>query len=330
VPLHVLTATSMRKDDWIQLDAQVQMAYRERLRLFADLMERVSVGGFNGMAKLTYEYEAMSDPHEAVVDMDAMTEARGDAPLFLLRSLPLPITHSDFWYSERQLQVSRNSNTPKDKTSAEAASRRVAEMVEKTAIGVETGITFGGRSSGYQAHDLASTVFGLINYTNRNTSTALTAPTGTNPQTVLSDILTLRQTMYDDKQYGPYMIYHSTDWDQYLDNDYSFTNGANWASVPSQTLRQRIRQIGAEEGAGQILGVKRLDFLTPALSHAFTLVMVNMNATVVQAINAMDVTTVQWETLGGMRKNYKVMAIQSILCRSDYNGNCGILHARTA
>jgi len=330
VPIFTLNATSMRKEEWIQLDAQVQMAYRQRLRLFSDLMERVPVGGFNGMNKLTYEYEAMSDPGEAVVDMDAMTDGNADSPLFKLRSLPLPITHSDFWYSERRLQVSRNSNTPLDKVSGEAAGRRVAEKIERTAIGVDVGVSFGTQTVGYGTHDLTSTVFGLLTYTNRLTNTTLTAPTGANPQAVLADVLDLRQSLYDAKQYGPYMIYHSTDWDEHLDNDYAFTNGTNWASVPSQTLRQRIAQIGSEDGEGkQILGVKRLDFLTPALSNAFTMIVVSMNSTVVQAVNAMDVTTVQWETLGGMRKNFKVMAIQSILCRSDYSGTCGIMHART-
>jgi hypothetical protein len=39
---------------------------------------------------------------------------------------------------------------------------------------------------------------------------------------------------------------------------------------------------------------------------------------------------VQWETVGGMRLNFKVMAIQVPQIREDFNGNCGICHATTA
>ncbi len=41
----------------------------------------------------------------------------------------------------------------------------------------------------------------------------------------------------------------------------------------------------------------------------------------------MDITTVQWESVGGMRLNFKVMAIQVPQLRADHYGNCGILHA---
>jgi hypothetical protein len=44
----------------------------------------------------------------------------------------------------------------------------------------------------------------------------------------------------------------------------------------------------------------------------------------------MDVTTVQWETHGGMRLNFKVMAIMVPQLRSDFNGNAGIVHGSTA
>ena len=147
IPLWALNATSLRRDDWIQIDREVQTSYRNRLKLIADLQSRVSVGGFNGWGKLTYEYDAMSDAHEAVMDMDGLTEARNDAPLFLPRSLPLPFTHSDFYYSDRLLAVSRsNGGTGLDIYSSEQCARRVAELVEDTAIGITTGVTYGGRT----------------------------------------------------------------------------------------------------------------------------------------------------------------------------------------
>ena len=40
--------------------------------------------------------------------------------------------------------------------------------------------------------------------------------------------------------------------------------------------------------------------------------------------------SVQWESVGGMRLNFKVMAIQVPQLRADYYNNCGILHATTS
>jgi hypothetical protein len=40
----------------------------------------------------------------------------------------------------------------------------------------------------------------------------------------------------------------------------------------------------------------------------------------------MDVTTVQWDEKGGMKKNFKIMAIIVPQLRADQNSNTGIVH----
>lgn len=308
----VFNATSLRKDEWIRIDEAVQRAARPRLRAWADLAASSPYGGFNGMSKTILEYEAMSDPGEAVVDMDALSEGRNDAPRYNLRGLPLPITHVDFWISARLRATSRNGGTPIDTTMAEAAGRRVAEMIEKTLIGVETGITYGAASE----YDLAPTVYGYTNYPNRNTKTDLTTPTGANPEAILQDVLEMRSQLYADNFFGTYMLYHSTDYDTYLDNDYFRTGGTS----VNMSLRQRIEAIDG------ISGVRRLDYLT----SGYVLILVQMTSEVAQAVNGMDITTVQWESVGGLRLNFKVMAIQVPRLRSDYDGRTGIVHATTS
>lgn len=312
----VFNATSLRKEQWIELDRMVIRAARQRLRAWSDLEAANSYGGFNGMARMTLEYEAMSDPGSAVVDMDGLTAGPTDSPLFKLRSLPLPITHSDFWFSERRMAISRNGDTPLDTTMAEAAGRRVAELIEQTTIGTVTGVTYGTVSAGPTAHDNTSAVYGYTNHPYRITKTNMTTPTGSNPESTVADVLAARNTMYGYKFYGPYMIYHSTDWDTYLDNDYARLGGDN----ASMTLRDRLKKI---EG---IQDVRRLDFLT----STFTMIMVQMTSDVARAINGMDITTVQWESQGGMRKNFKVMAIKVPQIRYDYNGVAAVQHMTTA
>lgn len=312
----VANAASLRKDEWIALDTVVIRAARQRLRAWADLSAANSYG-LNGMARTVLEHETMSDPGEAQVDMDGLTEGRTDAPRFQLEALPLPITHSDFWFSSRKLAISRNSGTPLDTVMAEAAGRRVAEAIEKTLIGAQTGLAFGTDSR----YGRASQVYGYTNFPARVTYTSVTNPStgGWKPSDTINNVLAMRELLYDRNMYGPFMLYHSADWDQYLDGDY-YALATSGMTAPNQTLRQRLTSI---EG---IQGVRRLDFF----STAFSLVLVQMTADVVRAVNGMDITTVQWESQGGMRLNFKVMAIQVPQIRADYNGNCGICHGTTS
>ncbi len=320
----VFNATSLRKEEWIELDRVVIKAARQRLRAWSDLAAANTFGGFNGMAKTILEHETMSDPGEAMVDMDGLSEGRNDAPKFQLEGLPLPITHADFWFSSRRLAASRNSGTPLDTTMAEAAGRRVAEMIEKTLIGMEVGITYGGGSA-TPTYGRASTVFGYTNFTSRLTYTSVTTPTGSNPEATVNNVLAMRDLLYAGKFYGPFMLYHTNDWDRWLDNDYFRSGGTS----VTRTLRERLASI---EG---ISGVRRLDFWTGMNSGLtatlpYQLLLVQMTSDVARAVNGMDITTVQWESIGGMRLNFKVMAIQVPQLRADFNGNCGICHGTTS
>ncbi len=305
--LPIANATTLRKDEWIMFDNVVIKAARQRLRAYSDLASRNRFGGFNAMGKMILEHETMSDPGEAVVDMDGMTPARSDQPQFQLEGLPLPITHSDFYISKRRLQVSRNTGTPLDTTMAEAAGRRVGETIEKTLIGTETGVTYGVAAN----YNNSPRVWGYTSHPDRITDTGNTAPTGSNGPTILSEWLAARDSLYDARFYGPFMVYTSNDWDQYLDNLFSTTEPS------AGTLRSRLLQI---EG---VQGIRRLDYLT----DTFTTIWVQMTPDVARAVDGLAIMTVQWESHGGMRINFKVMAIQVPQLRSDYNGNMGLLHS---
>lgn len=308
--VQVSNATTLRKDEWIELDRAVLRAARQRLRAWTDLASRSSFGGFNGMSKLLLEHETMSDPGEAVVDFDGLTSGRNDQPNFQLEGLPLPITHSDFFFSSRRLAVSRNSGTPLDTAMAEAAGRRVAEMVEKTLIGTVTGPTYGVAAN----YGNTPSVYGYTNHPDRVTKTDLTTPTGSNGPSVLTDVLEMIELAYAANFYGPFMLYHSTSYSQFMDNLFSTTEPS------AGTLRNRIREIE------DIQDVRRLDYLT----SGYQLLLVQMTPDVARAVNGMDMTTVQWESVGGMRVNFKVMGIMVPQLRSDFNGNMGLVHGTTS
>lgn len=337
----VFNATALRKEEWLMLDQVVLRAARFRLRAWADLAAANSYGGFNGMSKMILEHETMTDPGEAIVDMDGLTPGRGDSPLFQLQGLPLPITHSDFWFSSRKLAISRNGGVPLDTTMGEAAGRRVAESIEKTLIGTNTGVTYGGNSTQVGGYGRTAQVYGYTNFTPRLTYTSVTAPTagGYTPNNTLANVLAMLDKLKANKFYGPFMLYTSNDWDQYLDNDYyvSITSGA---VAPTKTLRDRLRAIDG------IIDVRRLDMLfsatvnpttgpggegfTATSTSPFTLILVQMTPDVCRAVNGMDITTVQWEEKGGMQLCFKVMCIQVPQLRADAYNNVGICHGTTA
>ena len=324
-------ALTLRKDEWLMMDQAVLQATRQRLRAWIDLAAAASFGGFNGMSKMVLEHETITDAGEAIVDMDGLSEGNSDIPQTQLEGLPLPITHSSFMFGSRQLSVSRNTGTPLDTTMAEQAGRRIAEKIEKTLIGTNTGIGYGDGTGIYGENSGSKpTVFGYTTHPDRITKTDITTPTGvTTSEDTVSDVLEMRQLAYDQSFYGPFMLYHSSDWDTFLDNDYGVgTPGATAAFAPNQTLRMRLRQI---EG---IQDVRRLDFFT----STFELVLVQMTSDVVRAVNGMDITTLQWETKGGMQLNFKVMAIMVPQIRSQFirqdqtvaGRKCGIVHGTTS
>ncbi len=318
----VVYNASLRKEDWIELDRVTLLAYRQRLRAWDDIASAVSYGGFNAMGKMTLEWYKMSDPGEAVVDMDAHTDGRTDTPDYLLQSVPLPITHSDFGYSARELAVSQNGDMPFDTTMAECSARRIAEMIEDITIGNVTGTTFGTISTGHPSytHTGTSTVYGYRTFPQRLTKSNFTAPTGSNPSVTLLEVTLALEQLRAQFSYGPWILYHSTDWTPYMDNDYVTGTAAQGLAAPDTTLRDRIKKLDG------IADVRRLDRLTAT----FTLLFVQMDPMVIRAINGMDLTTVQWEERGGLDLRFKTMVIQVPNPRSDYSSRTGILHGTTS
>jgi hypothetical protein len=108
--------------------------------------------------------------------------------------------------------------------------------------------------------------------------------------------------------FGPFVLYVSPSWDPYLDADYSASKGSN-------TLRQRVEQIR------QIDKVETLDFLPTQ-----TVVLVQKTSNVVRGVVGMNITTIQWQSQGGMETNFKVMAILVPQLRCDQNDQTGIVH----
>ncbi|MHA1170341.1 MAG: major capsid protein [Candidatus Hodarchaeales archaeon] len=304
--LNNATAT-LRKDAWQILDAAVVKAAKPRLKAVADLR----AGGLtynipNGMSKTVVQTETQSDISEAIVSMSGIRQSDTDRPVYEITNLPLPIIHKDFQFPTRQVMVSRNSGSPLDTSTAELAARRVAEQAEQLLLGTAGSYAYGG-----------GTIYGYTNFPSRLTKT-MTAPTagGWTAATAVNEVLEMKLQANQAFHYGPYMLYCSTAWDVYLDDDYSSSKGDN-------TLRERLRAIES------ISDVRTLDYLDTA-GTSYIMLLVQMTSDVVREVVGMDINTVQWETQGGMMLNFKVMAILVPQLRADQNSNTGIVHGTTA
>lgn len=293
--------TTLRQYDWKQMDKAIVKAALPRLKAISDFRANgLTYTIPNGMSKTVLETETMSDINDAQITMDALHRGPMDRPVFEVSTLPLPIIHYDFAFSARQIQASRNGGSPLDTTMAELAGRKVAEMAEKLLLGKSTPATYtyGG-----------GTISGLTNWGSVLTQT-ITSPatSGWTGATILSEILTARQSSMNAYHYGPWVLYNSPSWDQYLDQDYSSSKGDN-------TVRDRLAKISG------IQKIQTLDYLT-----SYEMVLVQMTTDVARLVEGMDITTVQWESQGGFLVNFKVMAIIVPQLRADQNSNTGIVY----
>jgi len=296
------TAT-LRKDEWKTLDQAVIAAAKPRLKAVADLRSSgLTYSVPNAMGKTILETETQSDINDADVSMDGLRQGANDRPLYELTSLPLPIIHKDFSFSARQIATSRNGGSPLDTTMAALAGRKVAETIEKMLIGTYGTYAYGG-----------GTIYGYTNYTNRLTK-VITAPTasGWTPATLVTELLAMKQQLKNVYHYGPYRVYFGSGWDQYLGEDYK--------AGTDKSLMKRLEEIS------DITSLSTLDYLS-GTGYLFDIIMVQQTSDVIREVIGMDITTMQWETQGGLMQNFKVMAIMVPQIRCDQNLNCGLLHA---
>jgi len=297
IPLTNATATLL-KDEWKHLDTAVIAAAKPRLRAVADLRQRgLEYVIPNGMGKTVLETQAQSDITAAEITMDGLEQSKGDRPTYDLVNMPLPIIHKDFSFSARQIMTSRNGGSPLDTTMAALAGQKVAESAEDLLLGSLSTFTFGG-----------GTLYGYSNFPS-NILYTITSPaaSGWLPATTVSNVLAMQQASIAAYHYGPWMLYYGPSWSQYMNDEYKTTS--------DDTLAQRLRRIDGIED------VRMLDRLS-----GYDLILVQMTADVVREVVGMDLTTVQWESHGGLQVNFKVMAILCPQLRADSNGNTGIVY----
>ena len=288
----------LRKDEWKQLDEVVLKISQERLGAVSAVEGRgLTFNVNNGMGTTVLEYEDLSDMTPATTSMDGVSRSDADRPEYDIKFLPLPITHKDFGFNLRVLEASRTRGDTLDTTAVEQATRQVMESIESMLITGLSAFTFGG-----------GTIRGYLDVTTSN-EVALTLNWDDASKTgaqIVQDVVNMKQAAIDAKHFGPFDLNIPTAYETVLDKDY--------VSGYPKTIRERISEIA------NIENITVLDKLT-----ANNVVLVQMTSDVVRIVNGMGITVVEWDTNGGLRKNFKVMAIKVPQLRADQDGNSGIV-----
>ncbi len=292
------TCDTLRKDEWIKLDETLVEVGRQRLIGVGDLMSRgLRYGLSNALGTTRLEWERVSDMTPASVDMSGLTESENDRVVFDLVGMPIPIIHKDFHINARALAASRNRGESLDTTQVSIAARLVAEKIED--------LLFNG---GFSAGTTQGQIYGYTNVPNRSTGSVTATWVSTTGANILADVLEMIGLANDDHMYGPFVIYVSNAAFINMLNDFKAETG--------DSILTRLKQIP------QILDIRPSDNLTGT-----TVLMVQMTRDVVDMVDGIQPTVVQWETKGGMQLNFKVMAILVPRVKpGDYDSQSGIVH----
>ena len=292
------TNAILRKDEWVQYDNAVVEVARERLGAVEDLISRgLTFPLGNALGTTIVEWEQMSDMTAAEINMAGVTEGERDRIDFTLKSLPIPITHKDFRLNIRALEASRRLGETLDTTQARLASRLVSESIENQLF------------NGASITVLGNSIPGLTTATNRNTGSVandwnLLATTG---ESIVDDVIAMIGAAEGDNMFGPYALYCSIAAKNNLNNDYK-ANGD----------RTTLERINAIDGISVVRGTSKLT--------GTVVILLQLTSDVVDIVVGMQPTTLQWEDMGGMITNFKVMAIMVPRIKDTQTSQSGIVH----
>jgi hypothetical protein len=296
-PTALRTNTTLLYDEWKLFDNTVMQIARERLVLATELLRRgLRYPLPDALGVLQLMWQRMGDINDAELTMTGLPEADKDHPDFDLLSMPVPMIHKEFTYDLRYLRMTRRNGQQIDTVHGEIAARKVMEKIE--------GLILSGASI---ATNLGN-IYGLLNQPQRNTGGVsanwATAATG---EQMVADVTAMITAAYADHMYGPYLLFVPTAVYIRMSEDYK-VNG-------DLTILQRLMQIPGLDG---ILPSERLT--------GTTILLVQMTSDVLQLVDGIQPTMVEWDGRGGFELNFMIFAIMLPRVRADYNGQSGIVH----
>lgn len=288
------TNDTLTYDAWKHIDTAVLPAAQQRLAGVADLIAAGLTFPTNGLAQTILQYQDASDVSDAEINMDGVNVGGRDRKEYDTNYLPLPIISKDFSFSAREIAASNVSGEKLDTAMAERAARKVAEMAEQVLFLGASAYTMGG-----------GTIRGYEDHPDRNTGTVTSAwATGANAMT---DVRAMKAASILDRYFKPYHLYVGTTLESTLDD--------NYVSGYPTTIRDRLLQV---DGVDKIQVIDKMTVGSALL--------VSMQSDVVRIVQGLPITTIQWDSSGGLMVHFKVMAILVPQIRSDQENRSGVQH----
>lgn len=290
------TNGTLRKDEWIAFDNTVIDVARKKLVITQDLMGRgLTYNLPNALGHTRLEWEKQGDMDPAIITMSGLSESQNDRIIYDLDGMPIPIIHKDFNINIRALAASRNNGTPLDTTQASIASRKVSELIETM---IFDGATVLGANN---------PIYGLRTAPYRNTGSLGESWLTATGDVIVQDINAMLTALDADNFFGPYGMYIGT--------AVGIRFGEDYKADGERSIMERVRSIE------NLASVKTTKDLAPTEVLIF-----QMTSDVIDLVNGMQPTTLEWDSHGGMITNFKVMAIIVPRLRNDLLNQSGIAH----
>lgn len=296
---------TLRYDEWKEIDDAVISAARPNLVGLPDLQNMGLVHTLGSIGDTISQWEISSAMGDAEVNMDAASRVKEDSMSFQLDQVPVPVVHQEFRLNMRLLEASRSRGQSLDVTSAAEASRSVSQTSEKMLFEGQPGLSVG-----------SSEIYGYTTYPYREEIDMATnwdqIATADNDK-IIEDVGEMIQTLENKEFRGPYTLY--------VPQQYSFKLKEDYRDLDTRTVEQRILALGVNN-------VRVAPMLT-----GNNVVLVQMTSDVVDLATAQDITTVQWDSRGGMTNHFLVMAVWAPRLKRrlfQKENTSGIAHLRPA
>lgn len=291
----------LRYREWVNYDEAVVAVSRQRLVVIQDLMNLGLVYPIeNALGTTRIDWETVGDMYPAEISMSAVTEGMNDRAQFQLVSLPLPITHKDFKIDIRTLEASRHRGESLDVTQAKLSARLVAESLESMVF------------NGWAQTAVGANIYGLTTQPSRKTGSLTgnwSSAGATTGEQILLDLLSMVEALAvnTNNMFGPYALYLPYLAYARLADDFKVYG--------DQTIMERLMAIP------ELKIIRGSNYLTTTNT-----ILVQLTEDVIDLVDGIEPTTIQWDEHGGLMVNMKVLAIMVPRVKATQTGQCGVAH----
>jgi uncharacterized linocin/CFP29 family protein len=279
---------TLREDETREIEEALTRVARRDLIAVADLRQGGLSVNLRNIGVTTYEFDRVTPVGKATQGMSILNLGDKDLVTFVRTAIPVPVTASQFELDARHAAAGQTLGEPVSLTNVEEHTRAVAEMLEDTLVN-GSAVVLG-----------ANTLPGYTNFSSREqlsfSDVAWNDISGA-PEAAVTDVIAMRTALRDNGFTGPYILYIPANFDGVIDEDYK--------AESDRTLRERLLSIN---------GVEDVKVL-PSLGDDEVL-LVQMTRGVVQAAVGQDITTVTWDTYGGLGMHWAILAVMTFALKA--------------